>query len=409
MDFGVRTGAVASTLHMFLTGVVRSEGAERLGSREAQKECEVRMSTRDSSDTLARRQGTVSGNERGAALMIVLVVLVGLTALAAAGLALTETELRSSENQAAGTNAFYVADAGLQQYLGTRYGVSTDTFTYAAGSAIVEAEQLLELPTDRILYRVRTVSTYSPPEGGTASRTISRLALFDAGTITAKASFAAGAGLLKNGGAGTISGADYASAGDPNCPNSPAPMVAGVAVPPGGYVQDGGGLVPDGDPEVYEAPSSLELLEETGVPWEKIVNEGLVEPDYLIPPDTWPLAGSYGSDEWPVIYVDGSASVTPDHSGHGTIIVRDNLTLGGDFTWQGLVLVGGYLTSNGYQTIEGATVTGLNELLGEATPSSDLGNGNKAFRYHSCNLTLASRAAFGGLSEVPGSWFERWQ
>ena len=348
-------------------------------------------------------------NERGSALMIVLVALVGLTALAAAGLVMTETELRASQNQEAGTAAFYAADAGLQHYLGTRYGLTTDTFTFAAGSSVVEAEKLLELPTDRILYRVRAISTYAPPEGGTASRTVARLALFDAGTITARASFAAGAGLLKNGGAGTISGVDYATSGDPNCPNSPAAAVAGVAVPPGGYVQDGGGLVPDGDPEVYEAPSSIQLLEETGIPWDKIVNEGLVAPDYTIPPDTWPLAGSYGADEWPVIYVEGSVTLTPDQSGHGTIIVRENLTLNGDFAWSGMVLVGGYLTSNGYQVVEGATITGLNELLGESTPSSDLGNGNKAFKYHSCNLTMASRAAFGGLSEVPGSWFERWQ
>jgi hypothetical protein len=348
-------------------------------------------------------------NERGAALVIVLVALVGLTALAAAAMVMTDTELRASQNQEAGTTAFYVADAGLQQYLGSRYGLTTDTFTYASGSAVVQGEKMIDLPYDRVLYRVRSVSTYTPPEGGSASRTISRLALYDAGTVTAKASFAAGSGLLKNGGAGTISGADYATSGNPNCPNSPASTVAGVAVPPSGYDQSGGSPVPDGDPDVYEAPSSLELLEETGIPWEKIVDEGLVAPDYTIPPDSWPLAGSLGSDEWPVIYVEGSISVNPDQSGQGTIIVRNNLTLNGSFEWDGLILVGGYLTSNGYQTVEGATITGLNELLGESTPSSDLGNGNKAFKYHSCYLTMASRAAFGGLSEVPGSWFERWQ
>jgi hypothetical protein len=341
--------------------------------------------------------------------MIVLVALVGLTALAAAGMVITETEVRASQNQEAGTTAFYAADAGLQQYLGTRYGLTTDTFSYAAGSSVVEAEKLLEMPGDRVLYRLRSVSTYTPPQGGTASRTVSRLALFNAGTVTAKASFAAGAGLLKSGGAGEIAGTDFASAGNPNCPNSPAHTVAGVAVPPGGYTQSGGSLVPQGDPDVADTLSSIQLLEETGIPWDKIVNEGLVAPDYTIPPDTWPQAGSYGTDDWPVIYVDGSVEVTPDQSGHGTIIVRQNLTMNGDFSWNGLVLVGGYLTSNGFQTVEGATITGLNELLGESTPSSDLGNGNKAFRYQSCYLTMASRAAFGGLSEVPGSWFERWQ
>ncbi len=349
-------------------------------------------------------------NERGSALLIVLVTLVGLTALAAAGMVLTETQLRASENQEAGTNAFYAADAGLQQYLGTKLeATSTDTFAYAAGTTVVEGEKMLDLPNDRVLYRVRAVSSYTPPEGGTASRTVSRLALFSAGTVVAKASFASGSGLLKNGSSGTISGTDQASAGNPNCPNSPAPTVAGVAVPPGGYVQSDGGVVPDGEPNVYEAPSSIELLQSTGVPWNKIVNEGLLAPDYTIPPDSWPNFGAIDADEWPVIYVKNSIEVSPAESGWGTLIVRNNLTLNGSFQWDGLVLVGGYVTSNGFQTVEGATITGLNELIGETVPASDLGNGTKKFLYDSCNLTMASKAAFGGLSEVPGSWFERWQ
>lgn len=349
-------------------------------------------------------------NERGSALMIVLVALVGLTALAAAGMALTETELRASQNQEAGTTAFYVADAGLQQYLGTRLeATTTETFTYASGSAIVEGEKFLDLPNDRVLYRVRSTSTYTPPEGGTASRTVSRLALYSAGTVTATASLASGSGLLKNGGTGTISGVDQATSGDPGCPNSPATTVAGVAVPPGGYLQNGGTLVPEGLPDVYEAPTSLELLQSTGVPWNKIVNQGLLAPDYTVPPDSWPDFDALGADEWPVIYVKNSTTVTPDHSGRGTLVVRNNLVMDGSFEWDGLLLVGGYVTSNGYQTVSGATITGLNELLGETTPSSDLGNGNKKFLYDSCKLTYASKAAFGGLAEVPGSWFERWQ
>ena len=72
-------------------------------------------------------------NERGAALMIVLVALVGLTALAAAGMVLTETELRASQNQEAGTNAFYVADAGLQQYLGTKVDGDEDRHLHVRG------------------------------------------------------------------------------------------------------------------------------------------------------------------------------------------------------------------------------------------------------------------------------------
>jgi hypothetical protein len=355
-------------------------------------------------------------DERGSVLMIVLVALVGLTALAAAGMVLTETELRASENQEAGTTAFYVADAGLQQYLGSRdSATATDTFTYAAGTVIVEGEKLLDMPTtngDHILYRVRAVSTHTPPEGGTASRTLSRLAIYSDGSIVAKASFASGTGLLKTGNAGTLSGVDQASAGNPNCPNSPKPDVAGVAVPPGGYVQSGGGpgsLVPDGNPPVLEAPSTLDLLESTGVPWDAIVNGGLLVPDVSIPGDSWPNFGSLPADEWPTIYADGNLVLGPGDSGRGTLVVRGNLEMDGSFQWDGLVLVGGYLTSNGFQTVQGATITGLNALLGETVPSSDLGNGNKVFEYDSCKMKMAMKNAFGGLSEVPGSWAERWQ
>ncbi|MGB5302685.1 MAG: PilX N-terminal domain-containing pilus assembly protein [Gemmatimonadota bacterium] len=360
---------------------------------------------------MTKTRGAVR-NERGSTLMIVLVALVGLTALAAAGMVMTETELRASENHEAGTNAFYVADAGLQQYLGTKeHATSTDTFTYAVGSAIVQGEKILDLPDDRVLYRVRSVSTYTPPEGGTASRTISRLAIYSEGSIVAKASFAAGKGLLKTGNAGTLSGEDQDPGGNPNCPDSPKPDVAGVAVPPSGYSQSGGGgsLVPEGDPDVLEAASSLDLLISTGVPWDAIVNEGLLVPDYEIPSDAWPNFASLPADEWPTVYVTGDITLGPGDSGRGTLIVEDNLTMNGSFEWDGVVLVGGYLTSNGFQTVAGTTITGLNELLGETVPASDLGNGNKKFLYDSCKMKMAMKAAFGGLSEVPGSWAERWQ
>jgi hypothetical protein len=107
-----------------------------------------------------------------------------------------------------------------------------------------------------------------------------------------------------------------------------------------------------------------------------------------------------------VIFVDGNHAVGPSDTGQGTVIVTGNLEMNGDFNWDGIILVGGYITSNGYQTVTGATVTGLNQLLGETVPSSDIGNGNKKFLYDSCKVKLASKAAFGGLALVAGSWRE---
>ena len=155
-----------------------------------------------------------------------------------------------------------------------------------------------------------------------------------------------------------------------------------------------------------DAQTTTEMLAEIGIDWEAVVDGGMLNADYTIPPDSCPNFASIPADEWPVIFVDGDFSVSPSESGRGMLIVEGDLALNGTFQWEGAILVGGYITSNGYQTVEGATLSGLNEALGETVPSTDIGNGNKAFKYHSCNLKQAAQAAFGGLSPVPGTWAE---
>jgi hypothetical protein len=340
--------------------------------------------------------------------MIVLVALVGLTALAAAGMITTGSDVQVSKNLDASTRAFLAADAGLKSYLGSNAdGTSGATFAPdSLTSVTVTPTALTEIAGGRVLYRVVATAEYVPSPGDTARRSVSRVAIYSDGSIAVPASFTSASGFIKTGGAGTISGQDYATGGNPKCPDSPEPAVAGVKVPPTGYNQDGGAPVPDGDPPIDETSTAVEMLESIGLDWDGIVNGGLLAPDYTVPPDTWPNYGALGADEWPVIYVDGSISVSPSNSGRGTIIVRDNLALNGSFSWDGAILVGGYITSNGYQTVEGATVSGLNILLGENPPSTDIGNGNKEFKFHSCKLKQATEAAFGGLAAVPGTWSE---
>lgn len=345
--------------------------------------------------------------ERGAALLIVLIALVGLTALAAAGLVITETDVRMSENQEASTNAFYAADAGVRQYLGTlKTPAASASYTLADGTATVTATRLADLGDDRLLYRITSVGAYQAPSGATATRTISVNAVYSTGEIDVPGAFTSPNGLMKNGGSGKISGHDWAEAGDAECPNSPGPAKAGVTVPPSSYVQNGGDPVPDGDPPIDDTRAASELLDGTNINWEA-VTAGQVSPDFQIPPDSWPDFGSMAADEWPLIYVDGNYAVTPSQSGRGTLVVRGNLSMGGSFDWDGVLLVGGYITSNGYQTIEGATMSGLNLLIDESVASSDIGNGNKEFKYNSCKLKKAATRAFGGFAEVPGTWSER--
>ena len=88
-------------------------------------------------------------------------------------------------------------------------------------------------------------------------------------------------------------------------------------------------------------------------------------------------------------------------------MVRGDLTLSGSFSWEGLILVGGTLTSNGNQTIEGAIMTGLNVKLGLPVDVSDVGNGNKTVRYNSCNVSDALQN-LGSMRQVPNGWVDNW-
>ena len=71
------------------------------------------------------------------------------------------------------------------------------------------------------------------------------------------------------------------------------------------------------------------------------------------------------------------------------------------------MLVGGTLTSNGNNTIQGAIITGLNLKLGMAVPQEAVGNGNKTFQYSSCNL-MRALGHVGSLQRVRNGWVDTW-
>jgi hypothetical protein len=85
------------------------------------------------------------------------------------------------------------------------------------------------------------------------------------------------------------------------------------------------------------------------------------------------------------------------NAGRGMIIADSNFTISGSNMWDGVVLIGGALTSNGNNTTSGATLSGLNYLLGATPPpSADLSdnstaNGQKTYVYNSCNVSKASK------------------
>jgi hypothetical protein len=77
--------------------------------------------------------------------------------------------------------------------------------------------------------------------------------------------------------------------------------------------------------------------------------------------------------------------------------------------WDGIVLVGGMLTSNGNNTTAGATLSGLNFLTGGTPSNSSIddatANGQKTYVYDSCNVEKAT-TRLRRYAAMPNSWID---
>lgn len=341
-----------------------------------------------------------------------LLVLMALSGLAMAGHLVSTTDYRINQNHTASLRAFYLADRGFSDFL-ARGKVRTDTsvYTYGGGTASVILEPLLTVDDSSNLYILTSVGRHAPPEGGLAVRTLSAAVIRKAAGFRVNAALTAAGGLEKNGNAGSVSGLDAATPAD--CPVGGTEDVAGLAVPPGGFSQNGNGKGKGsgsgfvGNPGIDSTQTAVALLGGTHIDWQGLLDESFAQADYVLSRDGFPDFGSLGADEWPLILIDqASFSMTPPQSGRGTLVVQGDLTLNGNVRWDGLILVGDELESNGLQHVAGAVVTGLNLLLGQTAEESNLGNGNWDYRYHSCNV-LAALKAIGSLIEEPGTWFEK--
>ena len=88
------------------------------------------------------------------------------------------------------------------------------------------------------------------------------------------------------------------------------------------------------------------------------------------------------------------------------LIVTGHLTISGSVGWKGVLLVGGDLTSNGNNGVQGATVSGLNVKLGTYVPSSTA-NGTKEYNYNSCEVAK-STTTMGALVTLRNTWVDNW-
>jgi hypothetical protein len=250
--------------------------------------------------------------------------------------------------------------------------------------------------------RARGFKTTSGSVSGnvTAERTVAQYARFQYASLEVKSAWTAMGGLQKNGGSGTLSGADACGAKS---------AVAGVAVPHSpGYTQSGGGggSVPSGSPNILDMGTAAQTAAAVKLDWAGIVSGNAIQADIEFPGGSWPSSSDFADSQfWPVVRANGDFTIPSD--GKGTLIVTGNLTISGSTKWRGVVLVGGALVSNGNNTVDGAVISGLNTKLGMTVPVSDVGNGTKTYRYNSCDVASAV-GSFVGLVPYRNAGSDNW-
>jgi hypothetical protein len=353
----------------------------------------------------------------------VLLLLVLLTIMAAAGFTRASSERRVTSDLEAQTGALMTAQSGLERYLFQTTALpstypSTVNLTVSGGTARVTLHRFKQSSgaNDPTIYAVTSVGTYTrarrfDSRAPVAERSVSQLVRWNTATLDVDAAFTSLSGLHKNGTSGTVSGVDRCNA-QPNIP--------GVAVPDATFSQDGtggspGGFIdgsPDNTPEYMGTTGPTGTAQaEVDIDWASIVAGTMLQPDFLVTRVGSTQTGSFPSgaqwNNWPVVRVNGDLTNGDNFSGQGILIVTGNADLS-NITWRGIVLVGGAGALSGGQTrVFGSIITGLNVKLGMTVPETEVGNGNLVVRYDSCDIATALNR-LGGWQRVPNAWTDNW-
>ena len=358
-------------------------------------------------------------SRRGATLPMVLLLLTVATITLAAAYTLNGTEAQISDDYEEQIAALALAESGRHRYLIDRAALGwpdpvpgaleVDTIPYTGGVAIVTLRrirpQVQQLPP---LYLLTSRGLRMAPIRGNvaaAERTVSQYVYWDVAPLNVLAGWTSLSGLSKNGtNANSIVGVDASPGVLGGCPPGLNPIAA-VAVPTSpGFTGSLTNLT--GTPLIADLGDAASTRGAVDIDWVGIVN-GTADMTYdiIIPGGTWPTAAAFSNPNyWPTIRINGDYTISS--AGRGTLIVTGNLNMNSSSAqWEGVVLVGGTITSNGASGVNGATVTGLNILRGITVPVSDVGNGTKAYKFNSCNTAKALKSK-ARLRPLPNTYMD---
>lgn len=344
---------------------------------------------------------------KGFAIPTAILVIALLTASIAAGFAMVSVERRAVEDESSQLSAFALAQQGLETFLvkrdslgltATPPGVRDSVrIAYSNGYAEVIAARLIST-TNSVggLYAVRSKGVVTKGSvSGTpqAVRTVAQLVKWRPAALQVTAGWASLSGLNKAGASGTMTGAD-------GCGDSAT--VAGVAV----NAADGFSGKADavsGNPAIDSIqPSDIHL------DWNGISAGTAFTPTLTIPPAAWPSFTD--PNYYPVIFIKNgtSGNYSLPTAGRGTLIVQGGFTISGSIGWDGVMLIGGKMESNGGSTINGAVLSGLNMLLSiPVDPAQADANGTKDYHYNSCSVAKAM-ATLGSFAPLSNTWVDSW-
>ncbi len=360
-------------------------------------------------------------NRKGAALPMAILVIAILTAAISAGFIASTAESATTGAERAQTRAYELAQQGLERFMSLHGSsgyctvgscvadptkVDSEYVQDSLVGGVANVVSMLVRPTTasgQAIFFIRSTGVADKSarvswrgQATPATRTVGIYATYDTTTINVKAAWLSLSGLVKNG-TGVISGVDQCGV---------APSVAGVMVDSGDLVIKGGSFKPAGSPPVDTSKDFNQLKAQTNIDWAGVM-AGSIPADYTIPGQSFPSASQFADTTfWPVIRIHTNGYSLPT-AGQGMIIADSDFTISGSNMWNGLILVGGQLTSNGNNTVAGATMSGLNFLTG-GTPSLSTiddatANGNKTYDYNSCYVSKAT-TKLRKYAGIPNTW-----
>ena len=359
-------------------------------------------------------------NRRGATLPLTILLLALMGVAVAITYGRVASERRITGDSRAQLGAFAVAQSGLNRFMSTinakptgPYPVTTVYTDLPNGTAQVDLRMLRESTITLLpaLYVITSRGRYTAAKrydamAPSSERSVATYALWVPTPFDLNGAFTSLSQVEINGNSFTVSGADRSTA-SATCPG-PQAAIPGLAVPNGDISQIDFPANINGNPDNIAANLGTPnaggtAKDEVKMDWAAILDGTAFPADYVHP--TWPTATQFNN--WPVTRVNGD--LTMPTSGKGILVVTGNMTWNGTplKTWEGLILVGGTITSNGDANIYGALVTGLNLKVGTAVGLSDIGNGNKTYQYDSCALARAL-GHIGSIQRVRNGWSDNW-